>query len=187
MIVAQHRNQAYRKSKAQIYDRFDSSSSKGFKAINCRNFQSGIGILPSPPPTAFPYGSTLEPKSLGCRSEPPKMSRKSSPIAITPKPSPKFSSFCDDFSCSELWAGPAYSNSPPPSSLPIPKFSLCQKRSISLDLPGSESSIELQTQAISAPASPVRDSSLSPSADCFPRTVSATENLRRILNLDLEY
>uniref|UniRef100_A0A804K137 Uncharacterized protein n=1 Tax=Musa acuminata subsp. malaccensis TaxID=214687 RepID=A0A804K137_MUSAM len=31
------------------------------------------------------------------------------------------------FSFAELWAGPSFSNSPAPSSLPIPKFSVPEK------------------------------------------------------------
>ncbi|KAK8963980.1 hypothetical protein KSP40_PGU016827 [Platanthera guangdongensis] len=166
VVVSQHRNQAYRRGKAQIYGRFDASPSLGFKEINCRTFQSSIGLLPSPPRVFPSYGSTLDPNFSGCRSEPPKMSRKTNPITISP----------DDLCCSELWAGPAYSNSPRPSSLPIPKFSLRQKRSVSLDLPGLElEDTVLPPEAKSAPSSSPRDSSVSPS-----------ENLRRILNLDLE-
>ncbi|KAI3788168.1 hypothetical protein L2E82_00880 [Cichorium intybus] len=47
---------------------------------------------------------------------------------------------------SELWVGPAYSNSPPPSSLSIPNFSVKQKRTVSLDLPSvSASGVDLLT------------------------------------------
>ncbi|XP_020579844.1 uncharacterized protein LOC110024301 [Phalaenopsis equestris] len=185
VVLAQHRNQACRRSKSHISDRFETSSSSGFKGINCRTFQSGTGILPSPKPVFASYGNAQEFNSPEIRSETPKPSRKSSPIAITPKPSPKFSSSCDDLSYSELWAGPTYCNSPPPSSLPIPKFSLRQKRSVSLDLPDSDSDIELKPEAKSAPASPVRDCPLSLADDFLLGTASATQNLRRILNLDL--
>lgn len=78
-------------------------------------------------------------------------------------PNPKIPTFAGD-----LWAGPAYSNSPPPSSLPIPKFSLCQKRAASLDVPAKSAPVSLTSE-------------LKSSADFFV----ATENLRRILNLDV--
>ncbi|KAK9281403.1 hypothetical protein L1049_004303 [Liquidambar formosana] len=93
-------------------------------------------------------------------------------------------SFNGDFSFSELWAGPAYSNSPPPSSLPIPKFSLKPKRTVSLDLPVSASDIEMHPIARSAPPSPSRDPYTSP-RDFFLSADSATKTLRRILNLDI--
>lgn len=188
MVVAQHRNQTYRRGKAQFYGRFHASTSLGFKEINCRTFQSSIGLLPSPPRIFPSYGTTLDQNYSGCRSEPPKMSRKTNPITISPNhQSPQIPAFYEDLCCSELWAGPAYSNSPRPSSLPIPKFSLRQKRSISLDLPGSKSEdIVLPPEAKSAPSTSPRDPSVSPSADFLLTTASATENLRRILNLDLE-
>ncbi|ERM93490.1 hypothetical protein AMTRI_Chr03g148790 [Amborella trichopoda] len=91
----------------------------------------------------------------------------------------------DVFNSPELWAGPTYSNSPPPSSLPIPKFSLRQKRSNSLDFPPAEADVTLPTFAKSAPPSPSRDPC--PSSDgFFDDIASATQNLRRILNLNLE-
>lgn len=83
---------------------------------------------------------------------------------------------------SELWAGPTYSNSPPPSSLPIPKFSVRPKRSVSLDPPGTCPEVEMLLRANSAPSSPRREGS--PCAgDLFD---SATKNLRRMLNLNLD-
>lgn len=185
VVLAQHRDQAYRRGKAPMSNGFETSPSSGFKGINCRTFQSNTGILRSPKSVFSSYGNTLEIKSPAARSEPPKLIRKSNPITISPKPSPKISNFCDDLSFSELWAGPTYSNSPPPSSLPIPKFSLRQKRSVSLELPDSDSDIELQPVAKSAPASPVRGSLLSHADDFLLSTASATQNLRRILNLDL--
>ncbi|XP_008804952.1 uncharacterized protein LOC103718082 [Phoenix dactylifera] len=180
VVVAQHRNQYYSRDKSQISDRFGSSPSRGFKGINCRAFQSGAGILPSPP--LFP--SPPEPTSPCFYSEPHKQNRRSKPVPIKSLSSPKGTTFNDDFSYSELWAGPAYSNSPPPSSLPIPKFSLRQKRSISLDLPVSPSGITLHPLSKSAPSSPGRDSSSSANG-FFLNTATATENLRRILHLDV--
>lgn len=175
VVVAQHRNHGYSRSKAQLTDRFGSSPSRGFNRINCRTFQSGHGSFPTSPPFFPSYAHTMESKNPAFSSEPPKLRRSSSPIAIIQKQSPKPSNFSGELSCSELWAGPTYSISPPPSSLPIPKFSRPQKHSISLHLPVLRSK--------SAPSSPIR-ASRSPSPDFFT-TTSATENLRRILNLDL--
>ncbi|EHA8591240.1 histone-lysine N-methyltransferase 2D [Cocos nucifera] len=180
VVVAQHRNQYYTRGKSQISDMFGAAPFRGFKGINCRTFQSGAGILPPPP--SFP--SAPEPRSPCFYSEPPKQSRRSKPILISPSTSPKRASFHDELSYSELWAGPAYSNSPPPSSLPIPKFSLRQKRSISLELPGPPSEITLHPLSKSAPSSPTRKSGSSDD-DFFLSTTTATENLRRILHLDI--
>ncbi|KAK4355514.1 hypothetical protein RND71_024485 [Anisodus tanguticus] len=94
-------------------------------------------------------------------------------------------SLSDEFAYSELWAGPAYSNSPPPSSLPIPKFSVKPKRTVSLDLPGSPSDIDLPPMAKSAPASPARELSPSRGGLFDSTTDSATQTLRRILNLEI--
>lgn len=96
----------------------------------------------------------------------------------------------------ENWAGPAYSNSPPPSSLPLPKFSMRQLRSVSLELPlsnndefGGAGTAATIPGSHSAPSSPTRDApEYSPprakmqgfSSDA----ASATKNLRRMLNLD---
>ena len=178
VVVAQHRNQYCSRSKSRGSNRFGSSPSRGFKGINCRTFESGMGILPSPPSVFHSFNSCHDPQSPRFYSEPSKPSKRSNPIAISPEPTTKCPSFNDEdaeeFSYSELWAGPTYSNSPPPSSLPIPKFSLRQKRSVSLDLPLPSSGIELPPVAKSAPPSPSRDS-----------FTSATENLRRILHLDI--
>lgn len=177
VLVAQHRNQYYTtRSKSRVSNRFGSSASRGFRGINCRSFESNTGILPSPRSVA-PSFNSHEPKSPHVYSEPPKPSKRSNPISISPKPTTKGPIFNDDteeLAYSELWAGPAYSNSPPPSSLPIPKFSLRQKRTVSLELPLPSSGIELPPVAKSAPPSPSRE--------CFS---SATENLRRILHLDI--
>ncbi|KAK1295810.1 hypothetical protein QJS10_CPB15g02054 [Acorus calamus] len=174
VVVAQHRSQYVRNNRSHnIVDRFGSPSpSKGFRGINCRAFQSGVGILPSPPQKP---GKT-QTKSF-YYSEPPKKSKKTEPIPILTKPTMKAVSFEDEFASSELWAGPTYSNSPPPSSLPMPKFSLRQKRTMSLELPPPER--EITAGSKSAPASPTRD------FEFLNRTVSATKDLRRILNLDI--
>ena len=169
-MSSRHRNESYGRKRSPISDRFSRSPSRGFKGINCRTFESGVsaGILPSPPPSfTGPVNSHHNHKH-------------SSPIPIAAKWSPKHR---DDASSSELWAGPAYCNSPPPSSLPIPTFSLRQKRSVSLDLP-SQPTIVLRPTAKSAPSSPTKVAS-SPESDFFFSTAFATQNLRRILNLDI--
>lgn len=98
----------------------------------------------------------------------------------------------------ENWAGPAYSNSPSPSSLPLPKFSMRQLRSVSLELLPSNNdefggAVTAATIAgsHSAPASPTRDApEYSPpraKMQGFSLDVaSATKNLRRMLNLDFD-
>ncbi|GFZ13616.1 hypothetical protein Acr_23g0020010 [Actinidia rufa] len=106
------------------------------KISNCRTFESGSEILPNP----FKACTTTVTKRA-CSSSPK-----------TPSP-PGF--FNDEFPYSELWAGPAYSNSPPPSSLPMPKFSLPPKRTISLNFPASPASdMYFHAIAKSAPPSP---------------------------------
>lgn len=175
VIVAQHKNQYYDRTRGQSHARFGhfgSPPSVGFKEINCRTFDSGAGILPTP----------LRSYST------PKKSTPSSAITIpinikVGAESRKGESLNDEFAYSELWAGPAYSNSPPPSSLPMPKFSLKPKRTVSLELPVSPSDIDLPPLAKSAPASPTRDHN--PSPVLFDTTDSATQTLRRILNLEI--
>ncbi|OVA15502.1 hypothetical protein BVC80_9035g16 [Macleaya cordata] len=192
LILSQHRSQYYSRSSSQDSDRFGSSPSRGFREINCRTFQSGAGILPTPyksfnSPSSVSNKSCTSPKTPqsvkpNCdEDEHLKNSNNSHPIPIN---SVKDRSFSDDFSYSELWAGPAYSNSPPPSSLPLPKFSLRQKRSASFELPVPPSGITIHQFAKSAPTSPTRESSKSAS-DFFLNVDSATKDLRRILNLDI--
>ncbi|KAL9331792.1 hypothetical protein ACSQ67_001402 [Phaseolus vulgaris] len=181
-------NQCYPPSKPQDHAEFDSSSpSRDFRAINCRTFQTGCGILPTPlnshtsPLTKSPK-TPITPSNTNktrCRTTP-----NSAPVPIDHRKVKSFSEHVSDggILLSELWAGPTYSNSPPPSSLPIPKFSVRPKRSVSLDLPGSCPEIQLQLHASSAPSSPCGDHS--PCArDLFD---SATKALRRILNLSLD-
>ncbi|KAG9451978.1 hypothetical protein H6P81_004882 [Aristolochia fimbriata] len=196
LVLSQHRNQQYSRSKSQFSDRFGYSPSRGFRDINCRTFQSG-GVLSSPiglssydsPPKTKRASSFLTPlKGTGCYSrenvEQDKNTR-SSAIPISPSPNARNKSCSEDFSYSELWAGPAYSNSPPPSSLPMPKFSLRQKRSISLEIPSSACDVTLYPTAKSAPSSPTREEPFHRTRDFVSTTASATENLRRILHLDI--
>ncbi|MCD9640471.1 hypothetical protein HAX54_025808 [Datura stramonium] len=206
VVVAQHKNHYYDRTRGQAPARFGSPPSAGFKEINCRTFESGAGILPTPlrscstPVTKKAYASSFFPEKpsppssipYNSHSEGPKKSEKSVPsnaisIPINIKVSAgsrKEESLNDEFAYSELWAGPAYSNSPPPSSLPIPKFSVKPKRTVSLDLPTLASDIELPPFAKSAPASPTRERSPSPGV-LFDSTDSATQTLRRILNLEI--
>lgn len=200
VAVAQHRNQYYGKVKHQGHSgRFSPAPSSPFREINCRTFQSAPGILPNPfdfhakrtSPSNSPKtpSSTLKPHSFDSPNRHQPASR-SSPIPINAKVAVKATPFGGDldipsesFSFSELWAGPAYSNSPPPSSLPIPKFSMRPKRTVSLDSPASSSGIEVHPIAKSAPASPTRERNVS-ARELFLCADSATETLRRILNLD---
>lgn len=219
VVVAQHRNQYYDRNKGHgplRFGSFGSPLSKDFRGINCRTFQSGAGLLPTPVKQSFPVSkrvsSSFSPKTPspcdGSRSEEPKNSKKFSKSSSIPIPiklnvdvdSDKPRPVSDQFHCSERWAGPTYYNSPPPSSLPIPKFSLRPKRTVSLDLPSSISDIDLHPVAKSAPTSPTRERSPSPddlfgdsSREGSPSPVDlfgdgidfATKTLRRILNLDL--
>jgi len=151
--------------------------SRGFRGMNCRSFHSGVcgGLLPSPPPPPARTYSSPEPKTPK-QHQPRHSGKRSRPISISPSTSPP--------SRPELWAGPAFSNSPPPSSLPIPTFSLRQKRSVSLELPPAERcDVEVRPHAKSAPSSPMGGSRF----DFFndKDTAIATENLRRILQLDI--
>lgn len=185
----QHRNQHYGRNNSRVPNGFHSSPPRSFKGMNCRSFESSPGILPPPPSKLHSYGSLPDPKSPFSFSEPPKPRKRSTPIAIKRKQSPpKVNLFGDGFSNSELWAGPAYTNSPPPSSLPIPKFSLRQKRSISLELPNLDAEIKPHPVSKSAPSSPSGASRSHASGffrDTASATASATENLRRILHLDI--
>ncbi|KAK3415807.1 uncharacterized protein LOC104456984 [Eucalyptus grandis] len=198
VVVAQHRNHQYSRTKANggLAAGFESSPSRCFREISCRTFQSGAaGILPTPlkarktaeivqaPPAAAAAGSVSDETYL-------KPKAGSTPIPIKAKPVNDENFFYDEFSSgsmsfAELWAGPAYSNSPPPSSLPIPKFSLRPKRTVSLDLPSSASDDVVMHHPIakSAPSSPTGDRKLSSKA-FFHSADSATQTLRRILNLD---
>ncbi|OAY49748.1 mucin-5AC [Manihot esculenta] len=208
VAVAQHRNQYYSRDKAYKQARFGSSPSSHFREINCRSFQSGSGIMPTPFKTcsttvAKVAPSTPSPSAEKTPSPTIKAHSKSHSVGNTqskavPKSSPipinapvRETPFDDELDISnenspfsELWAGPAYSNSPPPSSLPIPKFSMRPKRTVSLELPVSDPGIKVYPTAKSAPASPTREHSPS-TKDLFLTVDSATKTLRRILNLDV--
>lgn len=91
---------------------------------------------------------------------------------------------------SERWAGPAYTNSPPPSTLPLPTFDLQRVKFKDMTFP--EVLRELSgTVYTSSPASPTHMETLFSSAtdmqqSPFVDPLSATKDLRRILNLDIE-
>lgn len=176
-----HHSSGRRKKASSASPHFSSpQSTRGYHAGNCRAFHSGItiGILPSPPAQGVARTrSSPEPKT-------PKHQqlhhgqKRSRAISVSPSTSPP--------SRPELWAGPGFCNSPPPSSLPIPKFSLHQKRSVSLEFPPADRSDdeEVPVHAKSAPSSPTAGSG----ATFFSGTDAtiATENLRRILHLKIE-
>lgn len=199
LVAGHHRNhQQYhgrnRGHGSTRFGTFGSPPSGSFRGINCRTFQSGEGLISNP----FKSSSTTTPvtKKAFCSSpKTPSPSLKESQNSKTSKRIAKSSSVPipfainfknkeTEFHFSELWAGPAYSNSPPPSSLPIPKFSLKPKRTVSLELPSMSSEYDLFPISKSAPASPTRERSPSPS-DLFDIADSATKTLRRILNLDI--
>ncbi|KAK4441659.1 hypothetical protein Salat_0500800 [Sesamum alatum] len=197
VAVAHHRNhhQYYGRNRGHgstKFDSFGSSHSPNLPGINCRSFQSGAGLLPTPskvfsaPVTKNACSSSLSPRtpspsvneSHTCSKRSAKSSTSPIPIKIS------FESKEEEPHFSERWAGPAYSNSPPPSSLPLPKFFMRPKRTVSLDLPTLASEIDMHPIAKSAPASPTRGRSAFPS-DWFDSADSATRTLRRILNLDV--
>lgn len=196
VVVAHHRNHQYHGRKhSHGSTRFCSSSppSGSFRGINCRTFHSGEGLLSAPfkscstktPVTKKAFCASSSPKTPSPSfNENPKMSRRIAKTSSIPIPTNiKFENNEGGLHFSELWAGPAYSNSPPPSSLPMPKFSLRPKRTVSLDLPTVASEIDLPPFSKSAPASP-RERSPS-SSDLFDVADSATKTLRRMLNLDI--
>lgn len=204
VVVAQHRNQYYGRSKGHSPGKFGSPPSRGFRDINCRTFESGAGLLPSPwkgyaTSILDPYSKTqprthcVNKKSSSASKvedgKPVKKNMKSSsspiPIDFKSAGSMKERRFCDNSCFSELWAGPTYSNSPPPSSLPIPKFSMKPKRTVSLELPVCDRDICFEHLAKSAPASPTREMDRSSSISFLKDDDSATKTLRRILNLDI--
>ncbi|KAL2323532.1 hypothetical protein Fmac_027911 [Flemingia macrophylla] len=183
VVVEQHKNQYYSRSKSQGHTRFGSSPNRGFRDINCRTFESGrTGILPTPLKS---HDSPKTPPDSGNKAMGKvKLTPKSTPIPISGKAFRKDSE--GELLFFELWAGPTYSNSPPPSSLPIPKFSVRPKRTVSLNLPGSSPDIEKRPVAKSAPSSPSRGQLDLPfTRDLFVNADSATKTLCRILNLNI--
>lgn len=138
----------------------------------------------------------VETGSQNCRAVP--IPKQRNPERKSPSPSYEIntsnevSSISPPPSPTENWAGPAYSNSPAPSSLPFPKFSMRQMRSVSLELPStsSEFSDALRTEALCAsswsePTSPSREVAPVVVQGFVADVASATKNLKRILHLDL--
>lgn len=151
---------------------------------NVTSYHSGAGLLPTPSTTSQPQ----PPHSPNCSSETRHLF-----VAATPIPIPKTTrGYENDLSFHELsyperWAGPAYSISPPPSSVPIPKFSsrsTMPTRTVSLELPViAKEGVYIQPLAKSAPNSPRKSR---PEKHLFGTADNnATEALRRILNLDI--
>ncbi|KAL8138976.1 hypothetical protein V2J09_004977 [Rumex salicifolius] len=202
VVVADHRN--YTGGKSHGSARFGSSPLRGFREISCRAFESGGGLLPSPlkfssaplSNGAFssPRTPTHSPTPTACENTPyhlnsgdgrlSKRNVKSSPMTINVKAGRNERPQNQNTSFSELWAGPAYSNSPPPSSVPMPKFSMKPRRTVSLELPPTASEITPYSIAKSAPASPTRSLKHSGSL-VLHNDDNATKTLRRILNLDV--
>ncbi|CAN7023238.1 unnamed protein product [Brassica oleracea var. botrytis] len=161
ILAEEHRNNQY------CYEK--KPPSKTFRQINCRTFHSGVGLLPRPPPKRTTSSSTT--KGVHSPRSPKSVlpSLRTVPIPIGGERR--------SLSYSELWAGPTYSNSPPPTSVPIPKFSLRRKRTVSLTFPD----VDLPEVAKSAPVSPT---SSGDNNNPFHSTVSATMTLRRMLNIE---
>lgn len=139
----------------------------------------------------------------------PKMLKDSQSVAsfdgidYTKVGSPSSSGFASPVFESEKWAGPAYSNSPPPSSLPFPKFYMQQMRSIATDLmdanlcsknvesmdssrvlPSEEkvhSLLPIVPEKAQSTFAAVRSC---PNSLQFGVDTSATQDLRRLLGLD---
>ncbi|KAL8236278.1 hypothetical protein R6Q59_017359 [Mikania micrantha] len=213
LVVVAQQDQFHSRNRGRNHGSFGSYQSRDFREINCRTFQSGSGILSSPKKACSPsvtkqflpnspktpYATSSNVKIHVHSDQNTKHTKRITKSNSVPIPldikrvdySVKDSlrnSLTDNFFCSELWAGPAYSNSPPPSSLPIPKFSIKPKRTVSLELPSvSAYDIDLLTHiAKSAPPSPTREHHKSSREDIFIRDDEfATKTLRRILNLDL--
>lgn len=203
MVVDQNRSRYNGRNRGHSHG---SSDCRVLKDINQGKFHSGDGILPTPvtpgkmcktpigkPGTRFLSSSGFNKTPLAEGKSSNRKSRgsslkKSSAVPFSNKVGPDKENFpyCKKLSYSEHWAGPAYSNSPPPSSLPIPRFSVPPKPSASLELFRAESEIHLQPTSRSAPPSPKREHGIS-TRNGFRGAyhACATKDLRRILNLDL--
>lgn len=200
--VAHHRNhhQSYSRNRGNGTPKGGSfgSASGGLEGVSCRIYQPGSGLFLTQlksystltPVTKRAFSSSFLLKTL---SPPVKENQKSSkrdekncsyPIPIDIKYEDNKRLINDDFHFYERWAGPTYSNSPPPSSLPVPTFSVQPRQSISLDLDSPTSEIGLRNTVKSVPTSPSRDH-ISLDGDIFDSADTATKTLRRILNLDV--
>ncbi|KZV25447.1 hypothetical protein F511_17225 [Dorcoceras hygrometricum] len=202
VVVPHHRNHQ------QYYDRnpghsakklgaFEDVAAGQFQGINCRTSHCGEGLLPTPtkscsstiPVIKRAFSASFSPKTPSPTSNGSHKSSKRNtkgcaiPIPFNIKFPNNYRSANDGFRFSERWAGPAYSNSPPPSSLPMPKFPFQPTRTVSLDLANSPPENDLCFVMKSAPASPSRENILP--GDLYNSPDSATKTLRRILNLDI--
>lgn len=180
-------------------------------AFTFQEREQGVGVPPNP----FQFRQTKHENGRSCsrsdaknrkrtafRSKPVEIGTQNGRIARFPERNAFVASsndlkmkkdscaFSPPISVTENWAGPAYSCSPPPSSLPFPKFSLQQRRCVSLELPPArddfsepESDSTLLISSQSAPASPSGEAPVIVQAFGLD-VVSATKDLRRILNLD---
>lgn len=203
VVVPHHRNHH------QHYDRnpghssaklasFEDVAAGRFQGINCMTSQHRAGLLPTPtkpcsssiPVIKRAFSASFSPKTpsptINGRLKSSKRNTKSCaiPIPFNIKFENNDRSPDDGLHFSERWAGPAYSNSPPPSSLPMPKFSFQPSRTVSLDLATSPCENDLCFIMKSAPVSPSREHSRFP-GDLYNSPDSATKTLRRILNLDI--
>ncbi|KAJ0243248.1 hypothetical protein HA466_0204550 [Hirschfeldia incana] len=174
ILTAEHRNQYHGKRSS---DGFRSAPSRTFRQLNCRTFHSGVGLLPRPKRTTSSSTHVTKRPLLPQPHSPPCV--RTSPIPIATSSSSRGSQRRSLY-YSELWAGPTYSNSPPPASVPMPKFSLRRNRTVSLSFPAPDPDVDIREAAKSAPVSPTTSCADNP----FHSTVSATMNLRRMLNLE---
>ncbi|KZV22532.1 hypothetical protein F511_09054 [Dorcoceras hygrometricum] len=202
VVVAPHKNhhQSYSRNRANGSSKggsFRSAPGGHFRGVNCRTFQPGSGLFTTPlksystvTPAIKRAFSSFSPKTP---SPPVRVNQKGSkgngrscsyPIPIDIKIEDNKRLMNDDFDFYERWAGATYSNSPPPSSLPIPTFSVQPKQSHFLDLDASTSEIGLRFAVKSVLTSPTRDHG-SVGGDVFYSADTATKTLRRILNLDI--
>lgn len=198
VIVEQYRDEFYTRVKTLESGRFGNLTIKEGKGKNQNrlSFQSGTGFRPTPLEiSSIPVYYFSSPKT-----PPPLTDYNHTPNSTFPRsdPIPINAEICIDFdeqccykslSFPELWAGPTYSNSPPASSLPMPKFSIRRNRTVSLELPTNsvaESVEKIHPIVKSAPPSPTRGHNHPSSREPFYGADSATRTLRRILNLDLD-
>ncbi|XP_073144838.1 uncharacterized protein [Henckelia pumila] len=203
VVVPHHRNHHQYYDRNPGHDRkklasFEDDVAGHFQGINCRISQRGAGLLPTPtkfcsstiPVIKRAFSASFSPKTpspttIGSQQSYKRNSKSCAiPIPFNIRFENNDRSPNDVFHFSERWAGPAYSNSPPPSSLPIPKFSFQPSRTVSLDLATSSPENDLCLFMKSAPASPSREHSPLP-GDLYNSPDSATKTLRRILNLDI--
>ncbi|GJV61234.1 hypothetical protein Tco_1467334 [Tanacetum coccineum] len=165
---------------AQNGDQYHSRN-RNFQHINCRTSQYGVGILPNP---NIVFKQNLYDGNAKQSNRIIKSSSVSIPVGVRENTRESM----NEFFCSELWAGPAYSTSPPPSSLPIPNFSIKPKRTVSLDLHTvSASDVDLLAWlSKSEPTSPTSGGRKGSEMEFVNGSDdSATKTLRRILNLDM--